>query len=190
MYPQARQGGLSLCPSPPYPHRQFPQGAVWPIQAPNRKAHTAFSSSILPSDTVYMTSLCKPHPLNLFYSIVWYQSNLLTLIRERPQPPVWNMTYLLYISTCGHTQTHLSPPSSFKSLCWVRWQICSNYFLRFIRLDWSYYCRYSIHIFYRQTGSGQMSAAIDLMKANSKLSCLIYHERAQFSFSRLENLFC
>lgn len=42
--------------------------------------------SVLQCATVYMTSLGKPHPLNLLYSIVWFQSNLLTLMREKPTP--------------------------------------------------------------------------------------------------------
>lgn len=144
-YPQARQGGLSCHPSPPDLRRQVPQGTMWPIQAPNRKAHPAFSPSIL---TVYMTSLGKPHPLHLLYCR--YQSNLLTLIGAYPHPltsETWPTKYKrAQLYSYPHIQTHVAdvpffslalPLShSYKSLCWSRWQIWLICYLRFIWLDW------------------------------------------------------
>lgn len=133
-----------------------------------------------------MTSLSKLHPLSSMYSLVQYQSCLLTLIREKTQPPYFlNMAYLMSTKTCGCTPT-ISKHTSQMCLLVLTWlalshmtQYSSN-FLRFIlKLDTDSY------IFYHQTEIGQMSTIPQLIWQKNLNDLLVILKR---TFSKLKKL--
>lgn len=88
LYIYRRDGeGFPLRPSSSHLRRQVPRGTVWPTQAPDRKASTASSVSILLyCNSVHDLIRQSPAPLKVLDSIEQYRSNQLPLIEKIPTP--------------------------------------------------------------------------------------------------------